>query len=576
MTARSVGLRTQILAVLLGVAILPLGLLGLWLTSSGVRSGEDLLRDHLNASADRYAAVVRGRWEHRRGDIALVTGNDATVRAVTRDSLAPADREFLNELGNGLARALPTIELRDLQGRLRWSSTPASRAAARERVQEPTGAAATGPTLRQRRPIVNETGARVGEATIDVALSAFAPGDSARPLVPGGQAAIRVSATQGVLVPLHPGVNYPVRDTTTVGTETWFVVHRTIDEPGIDVAIGAPLTPYVVRFRAAAMYGTATLVAVTIVAVIAALVLTRRMMRPLEGLAAASDAVTQGDLERRATTGGPTEVRRVGAAFNAMTENLRATLDELSRRNALAAVGEFATSLSHDVRNALTSIRVDLERAARRGITEPVADDLVDRALNNVSRLEATVTGAVQVARAGYAPPADLDLRDAVLAAAETVAGTFSAIPATLELALGDRAVPVRGSPTALQQVFANLLFNAAQALEPDGRAVVGAECGKDFVEITIADTGGGIDDAAMANLSRPYYSSKPDGHGLGLPIARRIVASHGGALTIESVPGKGTSVTVRLPTLNGSSSAIERVMPPVTTAPTTVAARNP
>ena len=117
MSAKATGLRTQILAVL-GVAILPLTLLGIWLTTSGVRSGERLLRDHLEASADRYAAVVSERWEYRQGDIALLAGNAATLRAVAGDSLDANDREFLDNLANGLSRTIPSIEIRDEAGKL--------------------------------------------------------------------------------------------------------------------------------------------------------------------------------------------------------------------------------------------------------------------------------------------------------------------------------------------------------------------------------------------------------------------------------------------------------------------------
>ena len=72
--------------------------------------------------------------------------------------------------------------------------------------------------------------------------------------------------------------------------------------------------------------------------------------------------MTHGDLDRRVTISSPAEVRDVGRGFNVMTEHLRDTLDQLTKRSALAAVGEFATSLSHDVRNALTSIKLDARR----------------------------------------------------------------------------------------------------------------------------------------------------------------------------------------------------------------------
>ena len=78
---RGVSLRTQILLIFLGAAILPLGIVGLWLTSSAVRSGENLLRSHLSESADRFAAAAASRWAYRQADLALISGNDARVGA---------------------------------------------------------------------------------------------------------------------------------------------------------------------------------------------------------------------------------------------------------------------------------------------------------------------------------------------------------------------------------------------------------------------------------------------------------------------------------------------------------------
>jgi signal transduction histidine kinase len=147
----------------------------------------------------------------------------------------------------------------------------------------------------------------------------------------------------------------------------------------------------------------------------------------------------------------------------------------------------------------------------------------------------------------------------AVRAAVETVRGTFAALPATLNVNLPSTPVIVRGDAAALQQLCSNLLFNAAQALVPRGRAAVSLAVSGDSVELTIADSGIGIGATEMERLRTPYYSSKPNGTGLGLPIARQIVAGHDGTLTIESTSGLGTTIRVRLPGVNGSFTPFAR-----------------
>src|SRR5947209_9048471 len=101
--SRGIHLRTHILLIFLGTAIVPLGVVGLWLTTSAMRSGEDLLRSQLTASADRFAAAVATRWDYRQGDISLLAENDASLRAVTIPVISREDRDYLDALAANLA-----------------------------------------------------------------------------------------------------------------------------------------------------------------------------------------------------------------------------------------------------------------------------------------------------------------------------------------------------------------------------------------------------------------------------------------------------------------------------------------
>jgi signal transduction histidine kinase len=547
---RNVGLRAQILFIVLGGAIVPLGLVGLWLTSSGVRSGKALLRSHLEESADRFVAAAASRWEYRHADLALIAENEASVRTVMggEDSVKVEDRAFLDRLATDLSRTIPMVVLRDLNGRTQWSSTPASRAAdAKARGASSLPDVNGASMIRIESPIADGA-RRVGTAITDLALSALIPADSARPLVPGARVGIRNRANGTIVLPLPGAEELPKEEIVTISGDRWMTSHRSLVQPPLDVVIAAPMAPYVAPFTRAARAGVAALLAVAALAIMLTLTLTARAIRPLEELARASDAVSAGKLHQQVIIAGPSEMRHVGAAFNLMTEHLRTTLDALSRRNALAAVGEFATSLSHDVRNALTSIKVDLDRLALREVPDPIAAGLINRAVNSVARLETSVAGALRVARHGHAPLTDIDLRAPIRAAADTVRGSVSAVPGTLVVDLPPDPITVRGDAAALEQLFANLMFNAAQALKPGGTVVVGTEPMEESITIVVSDTGVGIAATDMARLDTPFFSSKASGTGLGLPIARQIIAAHGGELSIESDVGRGTRVRVRIP----------------------------
>jgi signal transduction histidine kinase len=313
----------------------------------------------------------------------------------------------------------------------------------------------------------------------------------------------------------------------------------------------------VAPFTRAARIGFAALAAVTVIALGLTTFLATRLATPVARLADAADSVAAGRLDHRVEGGGPAELRRLGTSFNVMTNSLRATLNELSRRSALAAVGEFATSLSHEVRNALTSIKVDLQRAARRAPDDAASRELVARALNNVSRLETTVTGSLRVARGDRATREALDLRAVLARASEAVAGAYSAVPATLSCEVGDEPRTVVGDRSALEQLFANILFNAGQAVRPGGHVTLRIEANNGTLVTTIADDGVGMTATQLEHVSNAEYSSKPTGSGLGLPIARQIAAAHQGSISIESTPDAGTTVRVELPAAGSLVGAV-------------------
>jgi signal transduction histidine kinase len=245
---------------------------------------------------------------------------------------------------------------------------------------------------------------------------------------------------------------------------------------------------------------------------------------------------------------GTEEVQRVAAAFNSMTESLRRTLGALSQRQALAAVGEYAASLAHEVRNALTAIRVDLQHASEKLPEDSDSRPLITRALMSARRLDGTVTSSLRLARGGRMPRAAVDLRDVLASASRGAESAFAERGARIEANTMSTSMRVRGDPLALEQMVLNLLLNAAQALPSGGTAKVTADAEGHVARIVISDSGEGIARDELVKVLDPFYSTRSDGTGLGLPIARQIASAHGGSLEITSAIGEGTRVEVRLP----------------------------
>jgi two-component system sensor histidine kinase AtoS len=387
----------------------------------------------------------------------------------------------------------------------------------------------------------------VGSLEAEVYLDTVVPSDSARLLLPGSSLAVRDRASGSVLLPLAGESGFPDTRRIAVGGEAWAARMDSLADPPFDLAVGAPLAPYVTPFERAGVIGLLALAAVALVALLLSSLLTTRLAHSSGALVEAANAVAGGDLTRHAEPIGPREFHRLAGSFNTMTDSLRQLVAERSHRNALAAVGEFAASLSHEVRNALTSIQIDLERVDER--TESVKNRaILARALAQVRRLDAAVTGSLRIARSGTVAAEDVNLSEVLHEAIRAADPSFTGDGARIATLEERNGLVVQGDRDALHQLFLNLLLNAQQSLAPGGETTVSVRTAENRVVVSIADTGCGMTTEQISRAFDPYYTTRPKGTGLGLPIARLIAVAHGGELTIRSEPGTGTTVEVGLP----------------------------
>ena len=222
---------------------------------------------------------------------------------------------------------------------------------------------------------------------------------------------------------------------------------------------------------------------------------------------------------------------------------------EVRRREKLAAVGNLAAGVAHEIRNPLSSIRG--YAAYFGGKFAPGSDDrqAAEIMVREVDRLNRVISELIEFAR-----PSDLERRPVRLSdlaghAARLIRPDALANGVSIELAQADDDPEVQADPDRMAQAVLNLCLNAVQAMESGG--VMGLRvgllpAGRAFLEVT--DTGVGIDPAERDRLFDPYYTTKSRGTGLGLPIAHKIVAAHGGEIRLTARPQGGTSAMVVLP----------------------------
>ena len=534
-----------LLVIVLGMA-LPIALLLPWLTRSARASGETLLRVRLEESLAEAANAVGSRWITHRSSLLRIAEDPALLAALRAGaSLAPSPSDApppsLDQAWAALDGVVEALVVRDARGQARTSLARAPGVQA--------AGAQPGAVLPVRLPVYDpSSGERIGSLEAQLRLGAVLPANVAWSSVGGSVLAIFDETGGAPLLPLSMGAELFASDAFEWAGDDWIVVRRRLREPAMRFAIAAPLAPITEPFSQAARRAALALMGVLAAGLVLSTLLTRRITGPLERLSLAADDVARGRFDQRVSEGGADELRRLGRAFNTMTESLRATLQKLSQREAVAAVGEFAASLAHEVRNPLTAIRLDLERARER-IDDPArASELLGRALAEVDRLETTVSGSLRIARSGSLTLSAVDLRQPLHAAMAAAEPAFASRCARLEPWPAPGApVLVRGNAGALEQLFLNLLLNAAEALPRGGSARVAVEESPGDVRVLVRDDGPGIAAELLERVREPFFTTKENGTGLGLSIGQRIASAHGAELKLASTPGDGTTASVTL-----------------------------
>ena len=244
------------------------------------------------------------------------------------------------------------------------------------------------------------------------------------------------------------------------------------------------------------------------------------------------------------------ELRKYSSALEARVEERTKELEESHRRllqaERLAAIGSLAAQVGHDLRNPLTTINTNLYYLDR--ILPKERDDRVKESMAHMSyavrHANKIVEDLVEYSRQAELKKVRLQLRTVVLDAVDSVP-TPNRVKLTVRV---PSYIFVDGDASRLVRVFQNLFSNAIDAMPKGGRLTVSSQVKDGFVVTKVADTGVGMTKQQMGRLFTPLYTTKAQGLGMGLAIVKRLVEGHGGRISAQSVPGKGTTFTIVLP----------------------------
>ncbi len=286
-------------------------------------------------------------------------------------------------------------------------------------------------------------------------------------------------------------------------------------------------------------------------------VLTYLIQKPMVELQQKIAQLGEGDLEASVSFAHRNdEIGDLGRNFNRMVRQLRESREEIerlhhtqmSRAEHLATLGELATGLAHEIRNPLAGIAGVIEIISRDLPSTSPARLVVKDVRQEIARINRIVTDLLQTARPHPPNMRRSDLNITVEHA--VMLGRQQALSKPVEITLrkDPRLPEVEHDSDQIHQVLLNLLLNALQAIEGEGKVTVTLKRDPSFALIDVADTGRGIAPEHLPNIFRPFYTTKGEGTGLGLSLARRSVEAHHGTIDVRSSPGRGTTFTVRLP----------------------------
>ncbi len=287
----------------------------------------------------------------------------------------------------------------------------------------------------------------------------------------------------------------------------------------------------------------------------------RQLSKPLLALVKGAREYARGNLDHRIHIKQRDELAELAQEFNSMASSLRENQRELQRMERLAALSRFAALVSHEIRNPLNSMNINMQILKRLINKEDVTPDRKIKYLNVISseitRINDLITNFLTISR-----PAQLTLikTDIHMVLEEVVLlQEGRAVASGIDIHRDYAPFPIMGmfDHNQLKQVFHNIIINAMEAMPHGGTLTIRTEKvshpehpkeSPGFVRITFSDTGVGIPKEILDEIFEFYYTTKRTGTGIGLAIAKQIVEGHQGFIYITSEVGKGTTVYIELP----------------------------
>jgi two-component system NtrC family sensor kinase len=297
-----------------------------------------------------------------------------------------------------------------------------------------------------------------------------------------------------------------------------------------------------------------TLAAMVVISVFLWYFFKRLITRPVQRIVAGTNAVAAGNLSYTLEVKRNDELGHLGNSFNEMTRALAEAQTQLYHSDKLASIGRLAAGVAHEINNPLTGVLTYSSYLLKRSNDDPEMKSDLEIIVRETKRCRDIVKDLLDFARPISSSKESANINDIIDRALNIVASQLNFRDIAVHKQYMDSLPDVNLDQGQLQQVFINLLVNAADAIgDKGGKISLSTHTiqfqGKEYIQIEVADTGCGIAKENLPKIFEPFYSTKDHkGTGLGLSVVWGIIDKHQGTIDVDSELNKGSTFTIRIP----------------------------
>jgi len=331
----------------------------------------------------------------------------------------------------------------------------------------------------------------------------------------------------------------------------WILSYKNIEGAPLTVGVLSSMEEFFKPFEKIGIISFVIIFLISVLVFAAIYYVVQKSLRALFVLTAAAKSVAAGNFDQEIAISAKDEIGDLASAFKEMTENIKRMIRELERTKKLALIGEFATRLSHEIRNPLTSLKMNLQMLEDKFNNVKGTEQHLQICLTEINHLNNVVTNSLRLAKPGMLKFDKHDVHNILDKSLQLVEKQIDDKKICIEKNYTAGSIKIKCSEEGLNEVFLNILINAVDSVEIGGKIIILTELNdtidKSFV-INIADSGHGIAFENIEKIFEPFFTTKGTGTGVGLSIAESIIKQHHGRIRVFSELNRGTTFEVTLP----------------------------